>query len=313
MNPKLIIASAVLDLILGDPYNSFHPVKLMGKIIYFEEKLAFRKKRSDGLLKIYGLLIVIFNISISYFPLYFLLKLLDDFSLISITIQIYLGYKCLAARSLSYESKKVLQALSRSLKEGRDRLSHIVGRDTKNLDYEGIIRANIETVAENTGDGVIAPLFYMFILGIPGGLMYKMVNTMDSILGYKNEKYKDLGYFPAKVDDLFNYLPSRITALLFLLAASFRFDLGRGIQILIRDRRNHLSPNAGYPEAAVAGLLGLSLGGPSYYKDRLVYKPTIGDDLARPSQEKLLNSIYLMYMAELIFIIIYWLVYKILK
>src|SRR5699024_5785730 len=160
-------------------------------------------------------------------------------------------------------------------------LSYIVGRETRDLSEEEIIKATIETVSENTSDGVIAPLIYIVLLGAPGGLAYKMVNTMDSMLGYMNDKYVDLGFFPAKIDDVFNYLPARLTGLLMCMGSICSFDVKNGLRIMIRDRKNHKSPNAIYPEGAIAGLLNIQLGGSNTYHGKIVEKPTIGDDIRK--------------------------------
>ena len=220
-------------------------------------------------------------------------------------INIYLIYTCIAARCLHFEVFKVLDALKESLEQGRKRVSYIVGRDTTKLSEEEIIKATIETVAENTSDGVIAPLLYIMILGAPGGLMYKFVNTMDSMLGYMNEKYIDLGYFPAKVDDVFNYIPARITGLLMNISSVFRFNVSNGFKIMIRDRKNHKSPNAIYPEGAVAGLLQIQLGGSSVYHGKLVEKPSIGDNIFEITKKHVNHTVEIMYRSEILLLLMY--------
>ena len=208
-----------------------------------------------------------------------------------------------------------------SLEEGRKQVANIVGRDTESLDKKGVSRACVETIAENTSDGVIAPLFFMMLLGPAGGIAYKAVNTMDSMLGYKNEKYADLGFFPAKIDDIINYVPARLSALL-ILAGSFFCNLRRpaqncsqkrisnkimpklaaikrGFKIWRRDCRKHSSPNSAHPESAASGLLGLKLGGPNYYGGVLVEKPFIGDELFEIEDEDIKRCIQLMYASEI--------------
>src|SRR5690606_5663109 len=206
-------------------------------------------------------------------------------------VNVYLIYTCIAARSLNKEAMKVYYAFDKGIEEARYKLSFIVGRDTQNLAEGEVIRADVETVAENTSDGVIAPLFYIMLLGAPGGIMYKMVNTMDSMLGYKNEKYKDLGYFPAKIDDAFNFIPARLTGVLMCLSSILRFDVRSGIKIMMRDGKRHTSPNAGIPEAAVAGLLNIQLGGNNYYFGKLVEKPTIGDKIRNIERDDIRKAI----------------------
>lgn len=299
-----ILIASILDFIIGDPYSFPHPIKLMGSIISFEDKL-FRKIAKDKNLKIMGLFIVIINISLGFFVPYFLLRSIKNIQWLYHIINVYLIYTCIAARCLHFEAFKVLDALKESLEQGRKRVSYIVGRDTTKLSEVEIIKATIETVAENTSDGVIAPLLYIMILGAPGGLMYKFVNTMDSMLGYMNEKYIDLGYFPAKVDDVFNYIPARVTGILMNLSAIFRFNMKNGFKIMIRDRKNHKSPNAIYPEAAVAGLLQIQLGGNSIYHGKLVEKPSIGDKVFDITKSHIKSTVEIMYRSEILLLIIY--------
>lgn len=300
-----IIAAVLLDFILGDPYSFPHPVKLMGNIIYLEDKLARKITKSKLGLKMAGLIIVIVNISLGFFIPFFLLKFIKQYRILYNIICIYLIYTCIAARALHYEAMKVSEALDIGIENARERLSYIVGRETKNLSEDEIIRATVETVAENTSDGVIAPLFYIMLLGVPGGLAYKFINTMDSMLGYMNEKYKDIGYFPAKTDDLFNLIPARITGLLMNLFSIGKFDCKNGFRIMKRDHKNHKSPNSGYPESSVAGLLGIQLGGGNYYHGLYVDKPFIGDYLNKINQEHIKNTIETMYRAEVGFLILY--------
>ena len=218
-------------------------------------------------------------------------------------------YTCIAARCLDKEAMKVYNELDNGIEGARTQLSYIVGRDTQNLTEEEIVRATVETVGENTADGVIAPLFYIMLLGVPGGLMYKMVNTMDSMLGYKNEKYEDLGFFPARIDDVFNYIPARITGIFMCISSIFRFDSITGFKIMIRDRKNHKSPNAAYPEGAVAGLLNIQLGGNSYYFGNIVEKPTIGDKNRDIHRKDIKKTIEIMYRTEILLLILYGLIY----
>lgn len=299
-----ILIASILDFIIGDPYNFPHPIKLMGRIINFEDDF-FRKIANNKNLKIMGLLIVIINISLGFFVPYFLLDWIKSIRWLYHIINIYLIYTCIAARCLHFEAFKVLDALKESLEQGRKRVSYIVGRDTTKLSEVEIIKATIETVAENTSDGVIAPLLYIMILGAPGGLMYKFVNTMDSMLGYMNEKYIDLGYFPAKVDDVFNYIPARVTGILMNLSAILRFNMKNGFKIMIRDRKNHKSPNAIYPEAAVAGLLQIQLGGNSIYHGKLVEKPSIGDKVFDITKIHIKSTVEIMYRSEILLLLIY--------
>ncbi len=301
-----IFLAVLLDLIIGDPYSFPHPVKLMGNIINMEEKLIRRHFKSKKHLKIAGFFVVVINISLAFLIPLLLLNMVKDNKLLYNIISTYLIYTCIAARCLSDEAIKVSNALDKGIEEGRNRLSYIVGRDTKNLNEEEIIKATIETVAENTSDGVIAPLFYIMLLGIPGGLAYKFVNTMDSMLGYLNDKYIDLGFFPAKVDDLFNLIPARLTAILMNISSLGKFNAKEGFRIMIRDRRNHKSPNSGYPESSVAGLLGIQLGGSNYYHGMLVEKPTIGDKKNQLNKTQIYNTIEIMYRSLFLMVLLYF-------
>lgn len=300
-----IIFAVLLDFLIGDPYSFPHPVKLMGRIISFEEKFARKITGSKKGLKLSGFIIVIVNILLGFTVPYILLKSIKQYKILYMIVNTYLIYTCIAARCLHNEAMKVSKALDIGIEEARTRLSYIVGRETKNLSEEEIIRATVETVAENTSDGVIAPLFYIILLGVPGGLAYKFINTMDSMLGYMNDKYIDLGYFPAKVDDVFNYIPSRITGVFMCLGSLGRFNIKDGFKIMIRDRKNHKSPNCAYPEGAVAGLLGVQLGGNNYYHGKLVEKPNIGNKVRNIGKKDIRSTIEIMYRSEVLLLIIY--------
>ena len=304
-----ILLGVILDFLLGDPYSIPHPIKLMGKIISFEEKV-FRKifKTNSGLIAS-GFFMVFINIALGIFPIYFLLK--NTTGIINFLIHVITYYYCISARMLHYESMEVKKALEISLEAGRERLKYIVGRDTKTLSEKEIIRATVETVAENTSDGVIAPLFYILLFGPMGGLTYKFINTMDSMVAYKNEKYFYLGKVPAIVDDIANYIPARITAFLMCLTELSPKNIQNAMNIVIRDGRKHTSPNAGYPEGAVAAILGIQLGGGQYYNGIYVEKPILGDKNREINIEDILKTTKIMYKTEILFLIfssiIYWL------
>ena len=304
-----ILIALVLDLILGDPYSFPHPVKLMGKIIFLEEKYARNIFKTRRGLKGAGFIIVFLNIISTFLLSYYLLAFIKKYKFLHDIIHIYLIYSCIAARCLHKEAIKVYYAFDEGLEKAKTNLSYIVGRDTNGLTEEGIIKATVETIAENTADGVIAPLLYIIILGVPGGLMYKMVNTMDSMLGYRNEKYMDLGYFPAKVDDVFNYIPARLTGILMCISSIFRFDVRKGLRIMVRDRKNHKSPNSAYPEGAVAGLLNIQLGGNNYYFGKLVEKPTIGDKNRIIEKNDIKRTVEIMYRTEFLLFLLYFISY----
>lgn len=272
-----------LDLLLGDPPNWPHPVRWIGGICIMWERALYQPKVSAG---------AIFWCSVMGTIFALIMGLLRGLAILTVwatsVVVCYLVYSCLATRCLHRESRQVEDALRHGdLPEARKRLSFIVGRETNHLCPAEIRRATIETIAENLSDGVVAPMFYAILLGVPGMALYKAANTLDSMVGYKNDRYQAFGRITAKLDDVFNYLPARITAFLMVfMAPLLRLDLTEGWRILRRDARNASSPNAGWPEAAMAGTLGVRLGGPSIYFGRLVRKPYIGDDTGHTLDEK---------------------------
>ena len=262
----------VLDFIIGDPNNPFHPVRIIGSLGIKLENITrrvFKNLKISGFVTWLGVILITFLVNSLIFRLAFSIS-----NIFGIIIEGILLYFCISSKGL-----KVIKVLESGDIEGaRKQLSYIVGRDTKVLDEEGIIRAVIETVAENTSDGIIAPLLFGALGGAPLAMTYKAVNTCDSMFGYKNDKYIDFGFVPAKMDDLFNYIPARITGYLVIFAAFILgLDYKNSYRIYKRDRYNHTSPNSAHPESAVAGALGIRLGGANYYFGKIVEKPTIGD------------------------------------
>ena len=300
----VIIAAIIADWILGDPENFPHPVRLMGGIISMEDKLIRKICKTATALKLGGLFIVMLNVSLAYFGIYYLLDFLSFNKYLQLVVSIHLAYTTIAAKSLSKEAREVKKEMKISVERGRQRLRYIVGRNTDKLSINGIIRACVETIAENTSDGIIAPLFYL-LFGVPFAFAYKMINTMDSMLGYKNSKYEDLGYFPAKIDDLVNIIPARLTSLLMIVSSVFSFDMRNGLKITMRDHAKHSSPNAGYPESTVAGLLNIELGGGSFYENIYVEKPYIGDSIRPVRAKDIDDTIRIMYRTEILFLILY--------
>lgn len=287
----------ILDLIFGDPNNPFHPVRGIGWLASNLETLA--RMIFKNLLKFAGFIVWIFTVLITFlinFGIIYILKKINIY--FGIIFEGILIYFCISSKGLVVEGLKVISFLLKDDIDGaRKQLSFIVGRDTKNLDKQGIIRAVVETIAENMADGVIAPLFYAGIFGAPVSMIYKAVNTMDSMFGYKNDKYKEFGYFPAKLDDIFNYIPARITGIIIVISAAIlHYDYKNSFRIYKRDRYNHTSPNSAHPEAAMAGALGVQLGGANYYFGKLVHKPTIGDkvkEIEVKDVDKTCNVLYL--------------------
>lgn len=272
-----LVIGFLLDCILGDPYTMPHPVRLIGTLISKLEAF-FRNKISDE--KKAGLFLCISVLLISTaVPALILIICYKIHIILGIAVESIFCYYLIAAKCLRDESMKVYEAIQNDDTESaRCAVSMIVGRDTNVLDRNGIIRAAVETVAENTSDGVTAPLFYMAFGGAVLGFFYKAANTMDSMIGYKNDKYLNFGRAAAKLDDVLNYIPSRFTALLMIMSAFFLgLDGDNAFRIWQRDRRNHASPNSAQTESAAAGALGVQLAGNAYYFGKLCEKPYIGD------------------------------------
>ncbi|WP_054252350.1 adenosylcobinamide-phosphate synthase CbiB [Neofamilia massiliensis] len=302
----LIFIAVAIDWIVGDPYFLPHPIRLMGSIIAFEERFFKKYFSTKTGLEFAGLLIVLINISLAIFPMYFIFSFLGPRTKNVLTVIIY--YYCISARMLHYEAMEVKKALDISLEAGRERVKYIVGRDTENLNENGVVRATVETVAENTSDGIIAPLFYMVIFGPLGGLTYKFVNTMDSMIAYKNERYIHIGRAAAIVDDIFNYIPARLTGLLMALTNIYPKKIVETLKDIKKFARHHSSPNAGYPESAVASILGVQLGGGQFYKGLWVEKPKIGYEKNFLTRECIFSTIKVMYKTEILFLIFYFVI-----
>lgn len=296
---KEITIGFILDLIIGDPQNPYHPIRFIGALCKKLE--TFFRERFKNNLKTAGLLTWIIAVVVVYTITKALLNVIGFISwpLATIAAGIMI-YFCISAKALKVEGLKVVSyILKDDIECARKQLSYIVGRDTMNLDKEAILRAVIETIAENMADGVIAPLFYAGIGGAPLAFAYKAVNTMDSMFGYKNEEYMDFGYFPAKLDDVFNYIPARLAAYLTVASAYLLgFHGERSLKIYNRDKYNHSSPNSAHPEAAFAGALGVRLGGANYYFGKLVEKPTIGDNIEEITVDKVNAANKLLYGAS---------------
>lgn len=285
------------DLLLGDPPSWPHPVRLLGRMIQYWESVCYRNRIAAG---------VFFWLAVMATTLSFALAVLAAAALlprlIAIILLAYVCYTGLATRSLHHESLKVETALKDGdLRRARNYLSMIVGRETAQLSPEEIRRAVLETVAENLSDGAVAPMFYLALLGLPGLVLYKAINTMDSMVGYKTERYAKFGRMAARADDVVNFLPARLTALLLVgMAAMLNFNWQKGFQILWRDRNKASSPNAGWPEAALAGALDIQLGGASIYFGQRVDKAIIGGPGEVPASRHYPPAICLLYGTSLI-------------
>ncbi|MBP3263031.1 MAG: cobalamin biosynthesis protein CobD [Pseudobutyrivibrio sp.] len=293
------IMGYVLDLLLGDPFGSFHPVVWIGKLISVLTGKLLKENDSSARKRLKGRIIVIIVIAISVLATGFCVILAYNInSILGIAVEAIITYQCLATKSLYTESMKVYYALKdTSLEAGRTAVSMIVGRDTATLDEAGVTKAAVETVAENTSDGVIAPLIYLAIGGPVLGICYKTINTMDSMIGYKNDKYMDFGRAAAKLDDVVNFVPARISAVLMIIATLFlgkKYNTVNAIYIFKRDRFNHPSPNSAQTESVCAGALGIQLAGPASYFGKLKEKPYIGDMLRKIEVEDIKRANLLM-------------------
>jgi adenosylcobinamide-phosphate synthase len=307
----ILIVAVIIDLIIGDPNFYPHPVIIIGKIINYLEK-NFRKlvttKRGE---RIAGLILVILIISLTYITskaiIYYSYRVNYYLGLM---VNIWLLSTTIAIKGLVQAGFAVYQGLlAGNLELARKQLGWIVGRDTNNLAEGEVVRGTIETLAENTSDGIIAPIFYGMLGGFPLAMTYKAVNTLDSMLGYKNQRYRYFGWAAARLDDLANWIPARITACLYILIALIKGkDWKNAIRIILRDARKHPSPNAGYPEAAIAGSLNIRLGGVNYYQGEESFRAYLGDARKEFDQEQIQETISLMYWNVGMFLVIYYLI-----
>ena len=301
MSAGLFGAILLLDLLLGDPHGWPHPIVWIGRLI---ERLEGWLRDTVQPVRLAGILLVLLTLLGTGFSAALLLKLAGVFSAwLAWLVSLWLGWSCLALRSLDRESRVVIDELEAGdLPGARQALAQIVGRETGGLDEEGVLKATLETVAENASDGVIAPLFYLLLGGPILALLYKAASTLDSMVGYKNEKYREFGWAGARLDDLLNLIPARLTGLLLVIAA-FPLQLNgwEALRIMVRDAGKHASPNAGWPEAAVAGALGIQLGGAATYFGRRVEKATFGDADQRPQLAHYRQLIKLLYLSTGLF------------
>lgn len=299
-----LLIGFILDAVIGDPYSLPHPIRAVGRLIMLIEK--FVRKRFSNLKK-GGIFLALTVILISTaIPVIILIISYKIHIIVGIIIESIFCCYMIAARCLQKESMKVCNAAEKNDTEAARRaVSMIVGRDTSVLDGDGIVRAAVETVAENTSDGVTASMFYMGIGGAAAGFFYKSVNTMDSMIGYKNEKYADMGWFAAKLDDLLNFIPSRLTALIMIIVSPLiKMDGRNAYRIWKRDRRNHASPNSAQTESVCAGALHIRLAGDAWYFGKLHKKPYIGDD-DRPIEPQDIRRVNrLMYASSVVMLVI---------
>lgn len=292
----------LLDLIFGDPYWFPHPVRLIGGYINLLEKNIYKFKNK----KFWGAFLALVVIGTTAVISYYIAKT-------SQYLEVFFLYTTLATKSLGAEGIKVYKILeSGDLEKAQKELSYLVSRDTGEMDEVQVVRSTMETIAENSVDGIIAPMFYAFLgslividgisLALPLAMGYKAVNTLDSMVGYKNEKYIDFGMVSAKIDDLFNLIPARLSGILIIPIATFILGMGikKPLKIFFRDRKNHSSPNSGHPEAAFAGAIGVQFGGKTRYFGKVYEKPTIGDKLKEFEKEDIKKCYKIMFMTSLV-------------
>src|SRR5438094_2059616 len=275
----LAVNGFLLDLAIGDPRWFPHPVVMMGKAISWGEKLLWSgEPRRDFLAGMALTLAVVGPSAAIAWAAVLLVSLLP--SAVAFMAVTFLASTAIATRGLLVAAARIEEPLrAGDIVQARQQLSHIVGRETHNLNQDKVLRAGLESLAESTCDGIVAPLFYLFLGGIPLAMAYKAVSTLDSMIGYRTERYFYFGKFAARLDDVMNLIPARLTALFIIIATlAPRLNPARALRVAWRDHANHLSPNAGYPEAALAGAFGIRLGGPSIYFGKEVHKPYLGDD-----------------------------------
>lgn len=307
------ILAFLFDTIIGDPRSKFHPVVLMGKLISFLEKLFYRQEHTDKKKLFLGGLLVFLTLTITY-----------EIAVLIMRLSYYIPWRwgssvvgalllsfTISPKSLAKAGREIYVLLvSGKLEAAREKVGWIVGRDTDELDDAEIARATVETIAENTVDGVIAPLFFYVIGGVPLAVLYRAANTMDSMLGYKNERYLYFGRVAARMDDVLNYIPARITALLFIFSAwILGYDYKNALRVMKRDADKHPSPNGGYAEATVAGALHIRLGGYNSYFGKKTFRAYMGDVIEMTSPKHIMGSIRMMYTATVLFLLVLYLMF----
>ncbi len=287
-----------LDYVVGDPRWFPHPVRVIGKSVSYLERLFLHISRSPWTQRTAGVAMVIFlgggafvltTLAVNYaYRFHFLL---------GFVLTVYLLYSMLSMKDMAGHVMDVYKALENgNLVEARGRVGFLVSRDTANLSEEGVVKAALESLFENTADGVVAPLFYGALGGAPLAVLYKAVNTLDSMIGYKNTRYYYLGWAAARLDDLLSYLPARLTAVAFILSGYiYRYNWRKGWVVLLSDRKKHESPNSAWPEAAAAGVMDLRLGGADYYKGVELNRPFLNESGREPQRSDLLSGLALFY------------------
>ncbi len=300
------VAAFILDCLIGDPRSKFHPVVLIGNLIAWLEKRFYRAEDSNMTKFSMGFLLMLLVLLISYDVAWGVVTAAAGESWLSYGVQALLLSFTISPRSLAAAGKEIQQYLwADDLAEARKKVGWIVGRDTQSLDASEVTRATVETIAENIVDGIIAPFFFFFLGGVPLAVAYRAANTMDSMIGYKNDKYLYFGRAAARLDDVLNYIPARITGILLVLAAGIlRLDMKNSWRIMRRDAAQHPSPNGGFPEAATAGALGIRLGGMNSYFGKPHFRAYMGDPLETLAAPHITGAIRLMYTATVLFLLV---------
>jgi len=308
INPRIIIliGAVILDLLIGDPWERFHPIVLIGMLISWLERRLRSEASSIERQKVAGAVLVLIVVAGSYFLTAGFIQLASSFDYrLGYLVSLIILTHCLALKGLIRAGQEVKAELDAdNLNGARAAVNKIVGRDCSQVTQTDVIRATVESLAENTSDGILAPILFFIIGGTPLAVAYKAVNTIDSMLGYKNEKYLHFGWAGAKFDDLWNFMPSRLTALTFIIGAFIlRLNYQAAFRITLRDASKHPSPNAGYPEAAAAGALGLRFGGTNYYHNQESFRAYLGDKTKEFSPVDIDKISRLIYSSVVIFII----------
>lgn len=315
VTPAMLVIIVITDIIFGDyPLPFPHPVVMIGRLIEVLEKCFYPRQRSDKKrVVVAGAILVIIICLLTFLLTLVMVKTAYMlWSPLGFLVVVFLGYTSVASTGLAREALNVLKLLEKEgEKEARKALSMIVGRDTTELDRESIVKAVVETVAENISDGVIAPLFFLLLGGVPLAMTYKAVNTMDSMIGYRNDRYGNFGKVAARLDDLANFIPARLSGLLIIIAGwMLGYDPGKGWRIMKKYHHVHKSPNSGFPEAAMAGILGMELGGPGRYFGEMVDKDVIGEASTPVHGSQVREAVKVLYICTVLMAVMgLWLVW----
>ena len=303
-----LIIAFLIDTLIGDPRTKLHPVVLIGNLISFTESILYDPSDNNKIKFAKGLILVLIVIGATFAVGVGILKLTEliDWTLISIFIEAFILSFMISPKSLAEAGKEIYNLLIKGdINEARRKVGWIVGRDTDKLTEPEIVRATVETIAENTVDGIISPIFFFMIGGLPLAIVYRAANTMDSMIGYKNDKYLYFGRAAARLDDILNYIPARLTAMLFIVTAIIlHLDYKNAIAMMRRDADKHPSPNGGYAESTVAGALNIRLGGFNSYFGKMSFRAYMGEAIDILVPNHILKTIQMMYTATILFIII---------